>query len=86
MRTSVAIDVKVQKLHETARNIAHRCAGANLFSVTYIAQMPFFIGPRTSHATGGCSAGAPLVRHRCGTGAPRDNAAPQLCVSTQQNQ
>jgi hypothetical protein len=90
MRTSIAIDVKVQKLHETARNIAHRCADANLFSVTHIAQMPFFIGPRTSHARSGCSAGASLVRHRCATAAApagqRDNTKPQLCVSTQQNQ
>jgi hypothetical protein len=69
MRTSVVIDVKVQKLHETARNITYRCADANLFSVTDIAQMPFFIGPRTWHAIGGCSAGASLVRHWCATGA-----------------
>jgi hypothetical protein len=48
MQTSVSIDAKDQKLYETARNIAHRCADANLFSVTDTAQMPFFIGPRTS--------------------------------------
>jgi hypothetical protein len=38
---------------ETARNITHRCADANGFSISEIQQMPFFIGPRASRdATG----------------------------------
>jgi hypothetical protein len=75
VRTFVSIGAKEQKLYETARNIAHRCANANLFSVTSAAQMPFFIGSRASRSG-----------IRAADGVVRVDAASQLCASTQQNQ
>lgn|ERR1700730_5817167 len=64
-----------ENAQETARNITHRCAGANGFSISDIEQMPFFIGPRASRD----ATGVPWQRFAWRLAAQRER-------STQQNQ